>query len=373
MAEQNHNNSNTQRSPLLGRGAGGEDQQQWQSPLSLGDPDSYREGVRSALNVKHTITNENHPTLIFLHDSLGCIALWRDFPERLAEATQCNLLVYDRLGYGQSAPMPTSHRENGYLEHEADVLHSLMAECGITDAILFGHSDGGSIALLAAAKYPSHIRGVVTEGAHIFVEDITLRGISAAVEAYRTSPLREKLIKYHGSNTDTRFDAWTKTWLSPAFRSWNIERFLPKVTCPVLVLQGAADEFGSLAQVKGIVSGVAGPAQQLIIPATGHTPHKEAPEAVLETTTTFIADNCGIPPLDLLIAAIAKSTGLEYTPDAPDANVCLATAEDIRPEYRLTFTKADVTAYLHATAHAQDTPPHPDADTFWKMVKLGKR
>lgn len=283
--------------------------------------------------------------------------------------------------------MPTSHRENSYLEHEADVLHSLMALCGITDAILFGHSDGGSIALLAAAKYPSHIRGVVTEGAHIFVEDITLRGISAAAEAFRTTSLREKLIKYHGSNTDALFEAWAGTWLSPAFRSWNIERFLPKVICPVLVLQGGADEFGSLAQVQGIVSGVAGPVQQLIIPGIGHTPHKDAPEAVLEATTTFIAST-SVPPLGdrglsgagrllgdrgLLIAAIAKSTGLEYTPDAPDTNVCLATTDDVRPEYRLTFTKADVTAYLLATAQSQGTPPHPDADTFWKMVQLGKR
>lgn len=332
------------------------------------------------LNIKHLTPYPSRPTLIFLHDSLGCIALWRDFPERLAKAAQCNLLVYDRLGYGKSASMPTSHRENSYLEHEADVVHNLMAHCGITDAILFGHSDGGSIALLAAAKYPSHIRGVVTEGAHIFVEAITLRGISAAAEAFRTTSLREKLIKYHGSNTDALFEAWAGTWLSPAFRSWNIERFLPKVNCPVLVLQGGADEFGSLAQVQGIVSGVAGPAQQLILPGIGHTPHKDAPEAVLEATTTFIAGT-SVPPLGdrgllgdrrLLIAAIAKSTRLEYTPDAPDANVCLATADDVRPEYRLTFTKADVNAYLHAIAQSHDTPPHPDADTFWKMVLLGK-
>ena len=326
------------------------------------------------LNIKHLTPYPSRPTLIFLHDSLGCIALWRDFPERLSEAAQCNLLVYDRLGYGESAPMPTSHRENSYLEHEADVLHSLMAHCGITDAILFGHSDGGSIALLVAAKYPSYIRGVVTEGAHIFVEDITLRGISAAAEAFRTTSLREKLLKYHGSNTDALFEAWAGTWLSPAFRSWNIERFLPKVTCPVLVLQGGADEFGSLAQVQGIVSGVAGPAQQLIIPGIGHTPHKDAPEAVLEATTTFIAGT-SVPPLGdrgLLIAAIAKSTGLHYTPEPTEGNVCLAEAEGLRPEYRLTFTAADVQHYLHATAQSHDTPPYPDSDTFWKMVELGK-
>lgn len=330
-------------------------------------------GVRG-LNIQHLITNPAWPTIIFLHDSLGCITLWRDFPERLGRAARCNVLVYDRLGYGKSAPMPTSHRENDYLEREAETLISLMDACGLGKVILFGHSDGGSIALLAAALYPERISGVITEGAHIFVEDITLRGISEAVEAYRTTSLREKLIKHHGSNTDTLFDAWTKTWLSLAFRSWNIERFLPQVTCPVLVLQGEADEFGSLAQVNGVVSGVAGPAQRGIIPAIGHTPHKEAPETVLELTAAFIAGlgSKRMPHITHeVITAIAKSTGLQYAPDAPDGNVCLAESADVRPEYRLTFTEADVTAYLHATAQAQNASPHPDADTFWKMVKVG--
>lgn len=248
--------------------------------------DTLLDGV--TLRLSQTTIGNDTPTLIFLHDSLGCIALWRDFPAKLGEATCCNVLVYDRQGYGRSSPFTVHERRLDYLEKEADVLNELIKQCGIKQAILFGHSDGGSIALLAAAKYPSCIVGIITEGAHIFVEDITLAGIQTAVEAYRTTNLNERLQKYHGKKTDAVFRAWAKTWLSDEFKPWNIEKFLPQIICPVLVIQGEQDEYGSLEQVQGIVRQVTGQVSQLIIPGSGHTPHKEAREVMLAHTTSFI-------------------------------------------------------------------------------------
>lgn len=241
------------------------------------------------LKTLHTVTGKHKPTLVFLHDSLGCITLWRDFPKTLADLTQCNLFVYDRQGYGESAPFTNEKRDNNYLEKEADVLHDLLREKQIKKIILFGHSDGGSISLIYAAKYPAHVLGVITEGAHIFVEDITLNGIRAAVDLYQTTNLNEKLQKYHGDKTPALFNAWTQTWLSPAFRSWNIEQFLTAITCPVLVIQGDHDEYGSEKQVDGIIQQVKGRALKLMVPGVGHTPHKEALDEVLNHAAAFIA------------------------------------------------------------------------------------
>ena len=233
------------------------------------------------------------PVLVFLHDSLGCIRLWRDFPEKLAQATGCTTLVYDRQGYGQSSPFQSINRGLDYLEQEADVLARLLEKQQIPQAILFGHSDGGSIALIAAAKYKYRINAIITEGAHVFVEELTLAGIRKAVEAYQTTDLPQKLQKYHGAKTEAVFRAWTDTWLSDSFRSWNIEHFLRSIHCPALIIQGAQDEYGTLAQVEAVVQQAQGPAQQLILPGIGHTPHREAPEQVLEKSAQFILSNLG--------------------------------------------------------------------------------
>lgn len=242
----------------------------------------------SVLKMKEKGYDAHKRTLIFLHDSLGSITLWRDFPEALGLMASCNVVVYDRQGYGRSAPFGPAARTKAYLEMEADVLNLFMKQLGIREAILFGHSDGGSIALIAAAKYPSCIRAVITEGAHIFVEDITLQGILEAVESYQSTDLKEKLQKYHGDKTEAMFRAWTDTWLGTEFKSWSIEHLLPQITCPVLVIQGEQDEFGSIAQVEGIIRGVSGEASGYLVPEAGHTPHKEAREAVLQASVSFI-------------------------------------------------------------------------------------
>jgi len=228
------------------------------------------------------------PTIVFLHESLGCAELWRDFPGKLGTLTTCNVLVYDRLGYGKSNPFTSLKRANDYLEFEADILIEVLRLCNIDKAILFGHSDGGSISLIAAAKYPSHIIGVIAEAAHIFVEDITLNGIEEAVIAWHKTNLKEKLQKYHGDKTEALFWAWANTWLSDDFKSWNMESFLPYINCPVLAIQGENDEYGSDEQVKGIINHVSGEAKQLIISTVGHAPHKEAEEMVLEHSALFI-------------------------------------------------------------------------------------
>ncbi|MDR2281761.1 MAG: alpha/beta hydrolase [Sphingobacterium sp.] len=230
----------------------------------------------------------DRPTIVFLHDSLGCVTLWRDFPEQLAAVTNCNVLMYDRLGYGQSDPMPTSKRSNTYLESEADILSQLLQEQGLRDVILFGHSDGASIALIAASKYPRGIKSVIVEAAHIFVEDITLRGICEAMEAYKTTNLPERLAKYHGDKVDTIFKAWTETWTSNDYRDWNIEHLLSRITCPLLFIQGESDEYGTLSQVEKTVRQVGGRSEKYIIPGVGHTPHKEVPDLVSKVVSKFI-------------------------------------------------------------------------------------
>lgn len=230
------------------------------------------------------------PTLVLLHDSLGCITVWRDFPGRLAAALGCDALVYDRRGYGRSSSFAPEPRTPRYLEEEADVLARVLDACAVGPAVLFGHSDGGSIALVAAARDPERVRAVVTEGAHVFVEERTLAGIRDAREALRTTDLRDRLRRHHGERTDGVTAAWIDVWLSPGFRDWNIERYLTDVRCPTLVLQGADDEYGTPEQVHAIVRGVAGPARAHLLPGVGHTPHRAASDEVLRITAAFLRE-----------------------------------------------------------------------------------
>jgi pimeloyl-ACP methyl ester carboxylesterase len=238
--------------------------------------------------VQHKVPGSTN-TIVFLHDSLGCVTLWRDFPQKMAEASHADAFVYDRLGYGNSAPFPSSDpRQVNYMETEADLLITLLDKYNISNPILFGHSDGGTIALLAAAKWPDKIKAVITEGAHVFVEEETLEGILQTKEQYRTTNLKERLEKYHGVKTQALFNAWTETWLSPAFRNWNIEHFLPQITCPVLAIQGVEDEFGTLAQVQSIVNQVSGQADMYMVVNAGHSPHKQSELWVINQCCSFL-------------------------------------------------------------------------------------
>ena len=230
------------------------------------------------------------PVLVFLHEALGSISLWRDFPEALAAGCGCDALVYDRPGSGRSAAL-TEERGLDYLHHQAQVvLPALLEACGIEQIIPVGHSDGGSIALLFAAAFPEKTARLITEAAHIYVEEITLEGIRAAVEAYHdpATELARKLRRHHREKTEALFAAWHRTWQSPAFRNWNIEACLPQIQAPLLAIQGAADEYATPAQLQTIVSQVGGPAEALLIPDCPHTPHRKARDIVLKAMTRFI-------------------------------------------------------------------------------------
>lgn len=228
------------------------------------------------------------PTLVFLHEGLGSIALWKDFPSRLCTRLGLPGLVYDRWGYGQSEPLDRP-RTTTYLHDEARIfLPAVLRELGIERCILVGHSDGGSIALLFAASFPAVTAAIVTEAAHVFVEEITLAGIRAAGVAYATTDLPHRLARYHGDKTDGIFRAWHDGWCSTEFRGWNIEAELPRITCPTLVLQGADDEYGTPAQVEAIASGVGGPVESVLLPGCGHTPHQQAAAHVLDLIAGFV-------------------------------------------------------------------------------------
>ncbi|MFP4031974.1 MAG: alpha/beta fold hydrolase [Desulfococcaceae bacterium] len=231
---------------------------------------------------------EDREPVVFLHEGLGCIEIWKDVPEAVCAASGRVGLVYDRRGYGESADYPTPVWPKDYLITETGYLPPLLDACGVERAALVGHSDGASLALLAAAIAPDRVVGVVSEAAHIFVEEITAAGIREAVGAYKAADLREKLARFLGPRTDAVFWRWADTWLSPEFRDWNIEAFLPQITAPLLVIQGVDDPYGTPAQVAGIAAGVSGPVKKVLLPECGHIPHFQARQATLSLVREFL-------------------------------------------------------------------------------------
>lgn len=225
--------------------------------------------------------------IVLLHEALGSIALWRDFPEALAEATGLPVLVYERHGHGESQ-QPTQIRDAAYLAYEGEeILPRLLSLAGVTRPVLVGHSDGGTIALQYAARYPTKPLALVTMAAHVFVEDVTLAGIRSAVAAYDEG-LRGKLLKYHGENTDWVFQAWAATWLAPWYRDWTIESILPQIACPALIIQGQGDEYGTPAQVSAICQGIGPQAKPLLLDDCAHQPQREAKAATLGAIHAFL-------------------------------------------------------------------------------------
>ena len=230
------------------------------------------------------------PYLVFLHEGLGCEAMWKGFPKLLCKTTGCRGLVYDRLGYGKSSPLNQKRTLHYLYEYALKELPKLL-ETVIPDTpfILIGHSDGGSICLIYGAKRPSLLKAIITEAAHVFVEPETIVGIRSADTARAKGMLRG-LSKYHGDKTETVFKAWSETWLSSWFKDWNIECLLPDIEAPLLAIQGADDQYGTKKQVNSIVSKASGYVQQEIVENCGHTPHSEAQTLVLELMSVFIAE-----------------------------------------------------------------------------------
>lgn len=230
----------------------------------------------------------NAPMLVFLHEGLGSVAMWRDFPAKLAAMTGASALVYSRYGYGQSDPI-AAPRGVDYMHEEAlEALPELREKLVVENPILIGHSDGASIALIHAGAGRWKVRALILEAPHVFVEAISIAGIEAAKTAYRTTDLRQRLGRYHG-DADNAFWGWNDIWLHPDFRRWNIENYLPGVRAPVLAIQGAEDEYGSLAQLDAIEGEASVPVERLVLPQCGHSPHRDQEAATLEAMARFIA------------------------------------------------------------------------------------
>ena len=232
-------------------------------------------------------TAEGRPTLLLLHEGLGSVSMWRHFPEKLAAATGCRLIVWSRAGYGGSEAYPEP-RTPLYMHREGEeMLPALLAALGIERPLMIGHSDGGSIALIFAGAFPEIPLAVAVMAPHEFVEEVTLAGIRAAKTTWQTTDFPKKLARYHHAQTERVFADWNDTWLSPAFRDWNIESYLPKIRCPVLAIQGEDDEYATMRQIDVIAEQVPG-TQLLKLPRCGHSPHRDQEAAVLDALAAFV-------------------------------------------------------------------------------------
>jgi pimeloyl-ACP methyl ester carboxylesterase len=228
------------------------------------------------------------PVLVFLHEGLGSIRQWRDFPARLVEATGCRGLVYDRYGYGQSDVLQEARRDVSFMHDEAlRSLPEMLSALKIERPILVGHSDGASISLIHAGA-GFDVRGVVAMAPHVFIEPICITSIHAAAKTFETTDLRQRLGKYHRDVSKT-FYGWADVWRDPHFTAWDIrEDYLPKVACPVLGIQGRQDEYGTMAQLDELAARVRGTCKLLKLEACGHSPFRDQPEAVLGAAEDFV-------------------------------------------------------------------------------------
>ena len=239
--------------------------------------------------------NPGAPELVFLHEGLGSISLWKDFPARMA-ATGCPVTVYSRYGSGNSDLLAEA-RPVAYMHDEAHrALPELLQQLQIENPILIGHSDGGSIALIFAgsqcaassqAGAHNHVRGLVLLAPHVFVEDLSVASIAEAKVKFETTDLREKLGRHHRDPGRT-FWGWNDIWLHPDFRCWNIEEYLPRITCPILAIQGLDDEYGTMAQVQAIARQARGPVEVLTLADCRHSAHRDQPDAVLGAISKFV-------------------------------------------------------------------------------------
>ena len=225
-------------------------------------------------------------TLVFLHEGLGSMDLWRRFPADVVAATGRSGLVYSREGHGWSDPV-RAPRSPDFMAHEAlTVLPQVLDRLEIPDPILIGHSDGASIALIYTGA-GHQATGLVLLAPHVFVERESIAGIEDALGRFETTDLPERMSRYHRDPHST-FHAWNDVWLDPGFRNWNIEGSLPGIGCPTLLIQGRDDEYGTLAQLDAIESGVTGPVKRLVLDDCGHSPHLAQPAQVLEATARFV-------------------------------------------------------------------------------------
>jgi len=231
------------------------------------------------------------PLLVFLHEGLGSVSMWREFPAELCEALQCRGLVYSRPGYGQSTPRAADDAwGTDFMHRQAfEVLPALLKALGVDTVTdkpwLFGHSDGGSIALLFAARLPERIAGAIVVAPHILVEDVSVTSIAETRSAYLQTDLRQRLARHH-ADVDSAFWGWNDIWLLPAFRHWRIDGELSAITCPLLAVQGAGDAYGTLDQIRGIAR-VARQCKLVELADCGHSPHRDQKDSLIEVVRNF--------------------------------------------------------------------------------------
>ncbi|MCC6946638.1 MAG: alpha/beta hydrolase [Bradyrhizobiaceae bacterium] len=230
---------------------------------------------------------EQAPTLVLLHEGLGCVAMWRDFPQRLAERTRCGVLAYSRFGYGQSDPAPLPWPLTYMHDETLQILPRVLDAAGIRKTILVGHSDGASIATIyAGGTQDFRVRGIALLAPHFLVEDISIQSIAAAKTAYDTGGLRERLARYH-RNVDVAFRGWNDAWLDPEFRKWRLDEYVAHIRAPMLIVQGADDQYGTLEQIRLAEREAYCPVETAILDRCGHSPHLDQPKATLEAVAAF--------------------------------------------------------------------------------------
>jgi pimeloyl-ACP methyl ester carboxylesterase len=229
------------------------------------------------------------PTLVLLHEGLGCVGLWNDFPDKLAAATGCGVFVYSRAGYGRSSPVALP-RPLTYMHEEArETLPALLDAVGFARGLLLGHSDGASIAAIYAGSRQDHrVGGLVLVAPHFFTEESGLRSIEEARKAYESGELRQRLARWH-KDVDNAFRGWCDAWLDPGFRRWDITEFLAYIRVPVLVVQGENDQYGTLEQIEAVKRECYCPVEVALLPGARHSPHRDAPEASLAAIADFVA------------------------------------------------------------------------------------
>jgi pimeloyl-ACP methyl ester carboxylesterase len=227
------------------------------------------------------------PTIVMLHEGLGCADLWGDFPDRLAAATGAGVFVYSRAGYGHSSPVALPRPLTFMQEEARQVLPRVLDAIGFRRGILFGHSDGASIAAIYAGSVEDHrVRGLVLIAPHFFTEDSGIAEIARARDAYRTTDLREKLARRH-ADVDNAFRGWSEAWLDPDFRRWDITDVLAYIRVPMLIVQGENDQYGSIRQIQRAQEECYCPVDVALIPGVRHAPHREAADALLRVAADF--------------------------------------------------------------------------------------
>lgn len=247
-----------------------------------------------ALEYRRIAGDPGRATIVLLHEGLGCVALWRDFPDELAAATGNSVFAYSRAGYGASAPIVLP-RPLDYMSREAtDTLPAVLSAAGIDRYILLGHSDGASIALVHAGTAPADLEATIVMAPHVFTEACSVASIRTVDEAYRHRDLRRRLEKYHGANVDNAFRGWCDSWLAPDFLAWSIEASLSSIMTPVLQIQGQDDEYGTPEQLRRIERGIPDSVKTLLLDDCGHAPQFDRTPDTLAAIAEFVAETSGI-------------------------------------------------------------------------------